>query len=230
MVKADVATAQLEKIGKVNKAEATVAAKQPNKRDLRKIQTRRIIMRAGREVFAARGFDSPRVEDVARAAGISRAAFYLHFGSLEELVKAVFEYEIRWQLRRYRGLTADVLSSERKLRGWLELFFASFRQERRYILIIYRALSANPELMRAISEGHRHTIERLARRLPVLRLLRIDGKPDENRMTRMYFLAQKIEQLSLYSAYDAWTGDPAMALDEITRDLLDFVRLDETRA
>ncbi|MET0137657.1 MAG: hypothetical protein ABW192_04675, partial [Sphingobium sp.] len=37
--------------------------------DLRKIRTRRLILHAGRELFADRGFIAPRVEDVARAAG-----------------------------------------------------------------------------------------------------------------------------------------------------------------
>jgi AcrR family transcriptional regulator len=92
-----------------------------------------MILHAGRDVFAQHGFRTPRVEDVARAAGISRATFYLHFDSLEELIQAVFEREVRYQLRRYRGLTAEVLANERAARGWLEHFFASFRRERQYI-------------------------------------------------------------------------------------------------
>lgn len=190
--------------------------------DLRKIRTRRLILHAGREVFAHRGFDSPRVEDVARAAGVSRAAFYLHFRSLEDLVLAVFEREVRWQLRRYRGLTAEVVTSERRARGWLERFFSSFRQERQYMLILYRALSTDPAYMTLIFDAHRKVLLHLAERVPVLRLLQPDGKQDAERIMEFHFLLRRIEEMSLYSAYDSWNDGFELALDLTARELVRF--------
>lgn len=55
------------------------------------MRTRKLILHAGRELFADRDCTSPRVEDVARAAGVSRATFYLNFKSLDELVLTVFD-------------------------------------------------------------------------------------------------------------------------------------------
>lgn len=192
--------------------------------DLRRMRTRKLILHAGREVFADRECLSPRVEDVARAAGVSRAAFYLHFKSLDELVLAVFERETRWQLRRYRGLTSDVLSSERRARGWLERFFASFKSERRYMMIVYRALSADPGNMSIIFEGHQRVIRRLAARVPELKLLREDGSIDLTRAMELNFLLRRIEEMSLFSAFNAWTEGFEQALDQTARDLLRFAR------
>lgn len=188
--------------------------------DLRKIRTRRLILHAGRELFADRGFITPRVEDVARAAGVSRAAFYLHFRSLEDLIQAVFIREVRWQLRRYRGLTAEVLASERKIRGWLERFFASFRQERQYILIVYRALSSNPEIMSVIFEEHRRVVRSLARRVPLLNLSMDDD--DRVRRAEFHVLLRRIEEMSLYSAFSAWTQDQDVSIDLLARDIARF--------
>jgi AcrR family transcriptional regulator len=155
------------------------------------------------------------VEDVARAAGISRAGFYLHFKSLEELMVAVFRREVRWQLRRYRSLSLDILRNERKLRGWLERFFASFRRERDYILIIYRALANDPSVMRIIYQEHDRMIESLGRRIPQLGLLGQDGTRDDRMFTRIHNLTRQIEDISLYSAFNSWDGNIEMGIDQI---------------
>lgn len=193
--------------------------------DLRKIRTRRQILRAGRELFADRGFVSPRVEDVARAAGVSRAAFYLHFKSLEDLVQEVFLREVRWQLRRYRGLSDEILSSHRRIRGWLERFFASFRQERHYILIVYRAFSNDPANMRVVFDEHMRLIARLAHRVPTLRLLAGDETLDPQRAMRLNSLMRRIDEMSAYSAFDAWSQQFDSALDMLVDDIGAFAGL-----
>lgn len=193
-----------------------------NKWDLRKIRTRRTILRAGRELFAAEGFVAPRVEDVARAAGVSRAAFYLHFTSLEDLIQQVFLREVRWQLRRYRGLTDEILTSRRRIRGWLERFFASFRQERRYILIVYRAYSNDPANMRVVFDEHLRVIERLALRVSRLRLSSEDGTTDPMRSMQMHTLMRRIDEMSAYSAFNAWSEQFEPALDMLVDDIAHF--------
>ena len=192
-----------------------VAGNPKTKWDLRRIKTRRMILHAGREVFATRGTEAPKVEDVARAAGISRAGFYLHFKSLEELMLTVFRREVRWQLRRYRSLTADILSSERKFRGWLERFFASFRQERDYILIIYRTLSTDPSVMQIMFQEHDRMLLDMAQRIPQLGLLRADGTRNDKIFVRMHNLSRQIEDVSLYSAFNSWGGNLSLAIDLI---------------
>jgi AcrR family transcriptional regulator len=46
---------------------------------------RRKLLQAAREAFAAAGVDAARIEDIARVAGLSKGAFYLHFESKESL-------------------------------------------------------------------------------------------------------------------------------------------------
>jgi AcrR family transcriptional regulator len=49
------------------------------------------LLRAAEEVFAGKGVDHAKVEDIARAAGVSKGAFYLHFDSKEAALKQVVE-------------------------------------------------------------------------------------------------------------------------------------------
>ncbi len=49
------------------------------------------LLRAAEEVFARKGLDAARVEEIARLAGLSKGAFYLHFEGKEEAFLHVVE-------------------------------------------------------------------------------------------------------------------------------------------
>lgn len=53
--------------------------------------SREAILRNALELFAERGYGAVRVEDVAKAAGVSRTTFYNHFSEREEILAALFE-------------------------------------------------------------------------------------------------------------------------------------------
>ncbi len=54
-------------------------------------QTRQDLLRAALTVFSQKGYTATRLEDVARAAGVTRGAIYHHFGSKAELYSALIE-------------------------------------------------------------------------------------------------------------------------------------------
>jgi AcrR family transcriptional regulator len=182
---------------------------------LRRTRTRRRILKAGREIFAVRGFGSPRVDDVTNAAGVSRATFYLHFKSLDELVMSVFRREVRWQLRRYHTLTSEIVTNERKLRGWLKRFLASYRRERDYIVIIYRALTINTGHLNFQFATNQEMIEDMARRIPEFALYDQKGEHDEKRRLALYQLMRSLSDVSLHSAFDSWGGDMEFVIERL---------------
>src|SRR3954462_1793265 len=49
------------------------------------------LLRAAEEVFAERGLAGAKVEDIAKRAGVSKGAFYLHFESKEAALKQLVE-------------------------------------------------------------------------------------------------------------------------------------------
>ncbi|MCP4809436.1 MAG: TetR/AcrR family transcriptional regulator [Proteobacteria bacterium] len=51
------------------------------------------ILRAARKVFIAKGFQDTRMEDVAKAAGLSKGAVYFYFSSKKILFEALVEQE-----------------------------------------------------------------------------------------------------------------------------------------
>ena len=82
------------------------------------VPTRRSdILRAARLAFGARGFPATRMEDIARHAGISKAALYLQFASKEELFEAATAEVIETMLPEMAPATLDGLPAEPLLRG-----------------------------------------------------------------------------------------------------------------
>src|SRR5512143_529650 len=49
------------------------------------------LLRASEAVFAEKGLQLAKVEDITRLAGVSKGAFYLHFESKEEALKQIVE-------------------------------------------------------------------------------------------------------------------------------------------
>jgi len=77
----------------------------------------REIARAALELFVSRGFAATKLDDVARAAGVSKGLPYLYFKNKEELFKAVITEAIAGPLTRaiefvdtFEGSTEDLLS------------------------------------------------------------------------------------------------------------------------
>src|SRR5258706_14342013 len=72
-------------------AAATASARKPGVRELAAQATREAILRAATKVFAQRGFDGGRVEQISKAAKSYDRMIYYYFGSKEELFIAVLE-------------------------------------------------------------------------------------------------------------------------------------------
>ena len=71
----------------------------PSVREQQKVETRKRLFHSAMEVFCREGVSDCRIEGIARAAGVSRAAFYFHFPSkddvlVELLVRAEAQQEV----------------------------------------------------------------------------------------------------------------------------------------
>lgn len=59
---------------------------QRGRREQKREETRRRLMREGQRLFAAQGFDGTSVDEIAAAAGVSRRTFFHYFASKEDVV------------------------------------------------------------------------------------------------------------------------------------------------
>lgn len=85
------------------------------KRQRRKEARPAEIMAAGLKLFSGRGFAATRLEDVAEAAGVSKATIYLYFDSKAELFKAIVREITDARISAAEGLIDEFDGSTVKL-------------------------------------------------------------------------------------------------------------------
>jgi AcrR family transcriptional regulator len=86
-------------------------------------ETREAILSASLKLFAKRGFTSTSVDEIGRAAGITKGAVYWHFKSKDELFLAILDrIRVHWQEVIFRPVSARTGAQER-----LELLFDSYQ-------------------------------------------------------------------------------------------------------
>jgi AcrR family transcriptional regulator len=73
------------------KAQAAEATPRPDRRKLKGMVSRERILDSAVQLFSQRGYAGAGVHEIARGAGIEKAALYWHFGSKEGLLAAVLD-------------------------------------------------------------------------------------------------------------------------------------------
>jgi AcrR family transcriptional regulator len=97
---------------------------------LRAEERRESILEAANLVFGQRGYDTVRIDDVATAAGISKALIYEHFASKEQLHAALIEMYAGELFERVAAAGAPDKDASKRLEAGLDAVFA-FVEERR---------------------------------------------------------------------------------------------------
>jgi AcrR family transcriptional regulator len=98
----------------------------------REHERREQLIRASYGVFAERGFDQVRLEDIAGAAGFSKAVVHYYFDKKEEFLAAVFEWITGTILERLTAAGQEPRGAPARLRAQLEELFVSPRRNRRF--------------------------------------------------------------------------------------------------
>ena len=125
-------------------------------REAQKQMTRRLLLDAGLELFSARGYAATTVDDIATAAGTTRATFYAYFPSRSDLMRALIDEKLNERLQRirsaHRGSTAeDLVAAVRDGRrevilGWLTQTADRWPSIHSIIRIGRDAAAVDPEL------------------------------------------------------------------------------------
>ena len=106
-------------------------------------KTRAAIVKAGLKLFGSRGYHGTSVGDVAKAAGITKGAFYHHFQSKEELLLLIHQEYADYQYNAMEAVLNESDSAGEQLRALIRCIVEAvgrykpnvtiFFQERRYL-------------------------------------------------------------------------------------------------
>jgi TetR/AcrR family transcriptional regulator len=101
-------------------------------------ETAELILQCAREIFLEKGFDGTSINDIADTASIHKSLIYHHFGSKENLWKAVKERIIDKTTNLSAGSLSFLCSS-------LRVFLES------YVTFRYKLYAQNPDIVRMMA-------------------------------------------------------------------------------
>ncbi|WP_425063565.1 TetR/AcrR family transcriptional regulator [Pyruvatibacter mobilis] len=127
----------------------------PDKRSLRKARTRRHIYEAAMQLFAARGYDDVRIEEICEAAGIAKATFFLHFGSKAALIE---EFNAQLVDRLARDLADETATAEARLRRYVDALVEEWEGNAEVVRQMSREFLNQPALMPAAEAANRSIV------------------------------------------------------------------------
>jgi AcrR family transcriptional regulator len=127
-----------------------------NLREEQKILTHRRLLDGAVTVFAEKSFLDARMEDIARAAGVTRATVYAHFASKAEIVDALVARVYGLMEEAYADLAGLPVWNRAGIRTWLDGAEARWRE----MAPIRRvANAASPAALRTVGEGRTQYVE-----------------------------------------------------------------------
>jgi AcrR family transcriptional regulator len=119
---------------------------QPTRRIRMSAAARRAaILDAAMEAFATRGYHGTSIDDVATAAGISKALIYEHFSSKRDLHETLITQQADELFGRLRANAAPDRPAEERLRGGMNAFFGFVEERREAWRALFRD-AADPQL------------------------------------------------------------------------------------
>jgi len=122
---------------------------------------RAAILDAAMEAFATRGYHGTSLDDVAAAAGVSKALIYEHFSSKQNLHDTLISVQAGELFGRLAAAADPELRAEERLRGGVDVFFGFVEERREAWRALFRD-AADPHLGEVVEHVQRQATEAIA--------------------------------------------------------------------
>ena len=124
-------------------AASTTRLERPDKRDA--------ILRAAIDTFAARGFFTAQVADVARAAGVAAGTVYLYFKGKDDLLISIFERTMKEAIAEGRNTVAGLADPADRLLEIAKLHLGRLGRDRALAIVFQIELRQSTKFMERFS-------------------------------------------------------------------------------
>ncbi|WP_027006790.1 TetR/AcrR family transcriptional regulator [Conexibacter woesei] len=195
----------------------TASATLPTPRRLPRAERGRQLLDVAEELFIAKGYDRTSIEDIAKAAGVSRPIVYEHHGSKEGVYLACVKRARDALAVEYDAATAGVTDPREQLRLSADVFFATLERDPQRWIVLFggAAVPVIGELGEQLSELRHQTVTRI---MDNLRAHAVAGLDSERVEMAAYAISGVGEQLGRW-----WIKHPNVPRARVVADYVDFV-------
>jgi TetR/AcrR family fatty acid metabolism transcriptional regulator len=135
-----------------------------------RIDKRDAILRGAIDTFAARGYFSAQVADVARAAGVAAGTVYLYFRGKDDLLISIFERTMQEAIAEGRASIAPLTDPVARLRTIARLHLDRMGRDRSLAIVFQIELRQSTKFMERFSATH------LREYLGLIRAVMVEGQ------------------------------------------------------
>jgi len=115
-------------------------------------EKRRLILDAAVRVFAAKGYHTSRVGDIAEEAGVAHGLLYHYFSSKDEVLLTVFSENWSDLLVRFEAVEASEEPADEKLRGLVKILLRTWRNDPALVTVMVREVGRSPHLATQVDD------------------------------------------------------------------------------
>ncbi|MDE1145151.1 MAG: helix-turn-helix domain containing protein [Azospirillaceae bacterium] len=177
--------------------------------------TRRRITRAARACFYEGGVEGTSMEQVAAAAGVSRATLYLHFVNKDALLLALLSSNLRGVRELYRGLPARL--DKAAAAKWLTDYVQVLRGHRDAMRLFHIGLASSGEARELVDDHREAVIDILAESFSALART---GENARHRHARAILALARVDHVASALAEDEPRIDADASLDLVAEELV----------
>jgi AcrR family transcriptional regulator len=199
----------------------TSAAEERPRRRLSAAERRVTILDAALEVFAARGYHSASIDEIAGAAGISKALIYEHFPSKRELHAALLAHHVQELFERLVQSAAPGQPGDVRLRSGVDAFLRFVEERRDAWRMLFREAS-DPEVAEVVRVVQAQATATVAALIAAEPSTQPSGEGDPERAIEM--LAQQLTG-AIQGLANWWAERPDVAREELVERVMDFAWL-----
>lgn len=206
----------MAKAGQAEQATPDAVAK-PKLRRLTKAAREHQLLDIAEDLFTTQGYDATSIEDIARAAGVTRPIIYEHFGSLEGVLLAC----VQRAQDAYQFALAEAVQSAGSLdpavvveRGSQVFFSLIERDPKRWILLFSSTTALSGELAKKLADVRFATVDLIAELIRTY----APHTPEE----RLYAFAHALAGAGMQLGY-WWLRTPALPRERIIAYYRDFI-------
>ena len=138
-------------------------------REAQKQLTRTRLLDAAAQLFARQGYAATTIEEIATAAGATRATFYLHFASKSDVVHGLYAALVEYDADYAHLIDACRAPTVDALRAWLDAFLAGLDSPTDYWVALNEAAGADPEARASFEQDFARSADKLAAGLAEVR-------------------------------------------------------------
>lgn len=186
-----------------------------------KRESRARIVAAANDLYAHHSYAATSIEDITRAAGISRVTFYKHFKSKLDVAVGILDGYTTSMIDDYGSLADHADPDVQQIGAWIRHILALWRNQRQAMITLSSLLRQDPELVARRAQTYRKTVAKLGQGIPAFALA-ASGTSEEAQI-RAHLLLIELEDLCYELVISGWQVDEDIAINVVAGHFREFI-------